>query len=283
MKTAARNVMALLITVGAMTAVAEQLTIKGSNTFGEKLGPRLVEAFKVQNPDWIVDLESRSSGYGIQALLDGQCDIAASSRALNEDESRIARSRRLTPTHHAIGFYGISVIVHPDNPIRNLADHQVRDIFSGAIANWSAIGGKPGPIVLHISTRSAGTYLGFQELALANRPYAASAVEHESYAKIAEAVAGDPAAIGYLAMSMVDRLPIRAVSINGVPANAISVADNLYPYARLLRLLTLKNRETPEAKAFIRYVRSSAGQQVVEEQGFVRRFMHRTSFGMETP
>ncbi len=277
------TLLAVVCAAAAFSAEAERISIKGSNTFGERLGPRLVEVFKAQHPGWEIELESRSSGYGIMALLDGQCDIASASRALNEDEHRIARSRRLTPKNHSIGFYGITVVVHPDNPIRNLADHQVRDIFTGAVTDWSAVGGKPGPIALHIATRTAGTYLGFQELALANRPYHAAAIEHESYAEIARVVADDPAAVGYLAMSMVDRLPIRALSINGVPANAISVADNLYPYARMLRLVTLKGRETPEADAFIRFVRSSAGQQVVDDQGFVRRFLRRTSFGLETP
>lgn len=262
---------------------AESLKIKGSNTFGESLGPRLIEAFRIKYPEILVDLESRNSGYGILTLLDGACDIAAASRALNEDEMRIARSRRLNLLSHTIGFYGISVVVHPANPLANLSDRQVRDIFTGAITNWSELGGAPVPIAVHISSPEAGTYLGFQELALDRKPYRQDAIPHPTYAEIAQAVAADPNAIGYISMSLAERMPVRPVSINGVPPTQIAVADDLYPYARMLRFFTVRGRESKAALSFIRFVRSNEGQNVLEQAGFVRRFRGRYSFGHEVP
>jgi phosphate transport system substrate-binding protein len=263
-------------------ATAERLVIKGSNTFGEELGPRLIEDFKKTHAEWEIELESRSTGHGIQALLDGACDIAPASRSLNDDEIRLAKSRGLTLRVHTIGYYGIAVIVHRDNPVGSLADHQVRDIFTGALKNWSSVRGPDAPIVTHISVPEAGTYLGFQELAMDRRPYRADAVAHESYADIAAAVAKDPNAIGYVAMSLAAGPSVRAVKINGVPATPISVSDDQYPYARLLRFYTDKNRESLAAREFIRYVRSRQGQNVLEDAGFVRRFQRHLSFGMET-
>lgn len=275
---------ALLTTLAVASLNAETVSIKGSNTFGEELGPRLIADFTRTRPGWTVNLESVNTGFGIQALLDGACDIAAASRSLNEDEIRLARSRKINLRTHTIGYYGIAVIVHPDNPVRNLADHQVRDIFTGAISNWKAVGGRDAAIVVHAAGESSGTRAGFQELALERRPYRADAIAHDRYAGISAAVAADPNAIGYVALPHATAQSVRAVSINGIPPTSIAVADNLYPYARLLRFFTDTKRESKSAAEFIRYVRSAEGQNILEDAGFVRRFQRRLSLGMmETP
>jgi phosphate transport system substrate-binding protein len=263
-------------------AVAETISIKGSATFGEELGPRLIAEFTRGRPDWQIQLESRNSGYGILALLDGACDIAASSRTLNDDEERLARSRGIKLRAHAVGYYGVAVIVHPENPTRNLADRQVRDIFTGTVRNWRAVGGPDAPISVHIVGDAAGTHLGFQELALDRRPYSEEATRHVAYADVGRAVAADPHAIGFIALPHVASFPVRAVSINGIPPTPFAVADNLYPYARLIRFFTNARAESKAASEFIRFVRSTAGQNVVEETGFVRRFQRRLPLGMET-
>jgi len=267
----------------AATAPAETVSIKGSNTFGEELGPKLIASFTASRPDWTVDLESKHTGHGILALLDGTCDIASASRSLSEDETRLARSRKLTLRTHSIGYYGIAVVVHTGSKIKSLADHQVRDIFTGAIQNWSAVGGPDAAIAVHISSPAAGTYLGFQELAMERRPYRTDAIQHATYADIAAAVNKDPHAIGFISMSMAPQAPVHAISINGVAPTPFAVSDDQYPYARLLRFYTIKGRETPAALEFIRYVRSTEGQNALEQAGFVRRFQRRLSLGMETP
>ena len=63
-------------------ARAEKLDIRGSNTFGEELAPRLIAEFRKDHPDLEVSLESKGTASGVLALLDGACDIAAASRPL---------------------------------------------------------------------------------------------------------------------------------------------------------------------------------------------------------
>lgn len=102
------------------------------------------------------------------------------------------------------------------------------------------------------------------------RPYAASAQRLTSYRDIAQAVRSDPHAIGYVGMTLAAHDGVKAVSINGVRPDAPSVANNVYPYSRQLRFYTDKN-VAPEAKAFINFVRSTPGQTLLEQLGFVRR------------
>jgi phosphate transport system substrate-binding protein len=273
---------ALLLTA-CTAAFAQKVTIKGSNTFGEELAPQLIEAFQRANPGVAVELESKGSGSGILALLDGTCDIASSSRSLSEDEMRMARSRRVKMRNHTIGYYGVAVVVNPENPVKDLTDAQVRDLFTGALSNWKDVGGPDAPVRVMIRDPVSGAYLGFQELAMERRPYADSARAFTSYRAIADAVKQDRHAAGYIGMSLAAHDGVRAVSINGVAPDIESVADQAYPYARQLRLYTIEGRETPEAKAFIKFVRSAQGQKVLHEMGFVPRYELRLPVRTDAP
>jgi phosphate transport system substrate-binding protein len=49
---------------------------------------------------------------------------------------------------YTLGITPIAILVHPDNPVEDLSEHQVRDLFSGAINRWSQLkgaDGQPGP------------------------------------------------------------------------------------------------------------------------------------------
>lgn len=264
---------AMAILCIAVPAKAEKIAIKGSNTFGEELAPRLIEAYHKAHPDVNIDLESKGSGSGFAALLAGECDIAPASRPANEDELRLGRSRGIKLDSHTIGYYGVAVIVNEKNPTRDLSDSLVRSLFTGIVNRWKAVGwDTTGLVQAYIRDPISGTYLGFQELAMDRMPYVRSAKQLKSYTEIADAVKADPNGIGYVSMIVAKRKDIRAVSINGVALTVESVDDGSYPYARQLRLYTNPKRESAAAKDFIRFCQSREGQQLIEEMGNVRRF-----------
>ena len=262
----------LLATALTLSGAAAQtpLRIEGSNTFGEKLGPLLVEAFEKTNPDTPVDLVANGSGAGLSALLEGRADIAPTSRAADADELRLARASKLRFRAQSIGSYGVVVIVNDKNPVRSLSLRQVRDIFTGKVTNWKQVGGPDARIRPFILDYSSGARRGFQELAMRYEPYASGARTFASKQSIADAVAKDATAIGYADMGP---LPAgaRAVLINGIPGNRTAINQGLYPYARTLYLYTLRGRETPAAKTFIRFVLSRDGQRIIYGAGFVPR------------
>jgi len=250
-------------------AGAEQIIIKGSNTFGEELGPQLIKAYQSNYPDATFDLESKGSASGIQALMDKACDIAASSRAINDDEQRLAKSRGIKLSQDNVGYYGVTVIVNEKNPVANLTDSQVQQLFTGEIKNWEEVGGTDGPVQLYIRDPMAGTHLGFRELAMKNHPYAETSKSFTSDHDILDAVKADENAVGYVSMIMAGLPGVHAVAINGIPANTASVDEGLYPYVRLVRLYYDKKSISPDARSFIRYVQSKDGQKVIEDTGFV--------------
>jgi phosphate transport system substrate-binding protein len=251
---------------------AQKLVIKGSNTFGEELGPRLISEFTKAHPEATIELESKGSTSGISALLAGECDIAASSRVITEDEKRMANSRGMTLKSYTIGYYGVAVIVNPSQSIDNLSDQQVNDLFVGAIKNWKEVGGPDAPVHLYIRDPVSGTYLGFQELAMQKMAYPSEAKMLPGYSDISKAVLEDPNGVGYSDLTAAKRAGVKVVSINRVQPSVDTVNEGQYPYARQLRLYTVNRKESKMATKFIRYVRSAAGQKVLEELGYVRRF-----------
>jgi len=255
-------------------AVAQGVVIKGSNTFGEELGPKLIRAYRQAHPGVEIELESKGSATGFAALLAGECDIASTSRIAIEDELRLARSRGIAMNHYTVGYYGVAVLVHDANPLRSLSDTQVRDIFTGAVSTWRDVGGEDHAIHLYIRDPVSGTYLGFQELAMERQPYAESAKQLGSYREIAEAVKKDPYGIGYGGMHVAAEAGLHALSINGMPVSTTSVNEGLYPYARLLRFYTNAEGESKEAKRFIRFVRSKDGKAVLQDMGYIPRRRH---------
>jgi phosphate transport system substrate-binding protein len=253
-------------------AAEQRVVVKGSNTFGEELAPALIKQFREKYPDVSVDLESSNSASGLNALLEGNCDIASSSRPINDDEKRLARSRGIKLNEMIIGFYGVAVLVNETNPLKDLSDNQVRDIFTGAVTNWKAVGGADAPIHLYIRNPASGTYLGFQELAMQKKPYAASAKLLARYTDIVAKLSEDPHGIGYSSMPPPNAKGVKAVRINGIPMTGSTVNRGDYPYARSLRLYTNSQRESDAARKFTRFVLGRKGQDVLNEVGFVRRF-----------
>src|SRR5437016_14083060 len=102
------------------TGASGKIVIKGSNTIGEELAPRLIAEYKKDHPNAVFELESKATGYGLAALLAGQCDIAGASRAPIKDEQDLAKSRGVELAEHVIGAYGVEVVVHANNPVGNL-------------------------------------------------------------------------------------------------------------------------------------------------------------------
>lgn len=65
-----------------------------------------------------VSYNATGSGGGIQAVLEGRCDIGLSSRALKDEE----KAKGLDST--VLAYDGIAVIVNPETPFRSLTWQQ---------------------------------------------------------------------------------------------------------------------------------------------------------------
>jgi phosphate transport system substrate-binding protein len=247
-----------------------KVVIKGSNTVGEELAPRLIAEFKKDHPNAAFEIETKGSGSGFWGVIAGVCDMAAASRAPIVDEQQQAKARGIEFKDYVIGSYGVAVIVNGANPVANLTRDQVRDIFVGIIQNWKDVGGADAPIHLYVRDPISGTYLGFREMALQDKAYTTNnATELKTYKAIVEAVMKDQAGIGYSSIPDATAGGIKAISVDGIAASAGSIREGKYPYARTLHFYTNKDKETGPAAEFIQFVQSPKGQEIVSQTGNV--------------
>ena len=227
--------------------------------------------YKKDHPAVGFELEFKGTTYGMGALIVGRCDIAAASRDASTNEVELARDQGVTFNDHVIGSYHVTVIVKASNPVGNLTREQVRDLFTGAVQNWKDVGGPDAPVHLYARHPISGTYLGFRELAMENKPYASHLKTFTNYTEMVQAVAQDENGIGYSTLSPGTNPGVKIISINGVAPTVDSVNKGQYPYARTLRLYTDKAKETPAVRSFIEFVQSARGQAIVTQLGFAPR------------
>lgn len=256
------------VIAGCSGGKPEKIVILGSNTIGEELAPRLAAEYKKEHPAVTFEMEFKGTTYGLGALMVSRCDIAAASRQATTNEIELAKNRNIEFNDHVIGAYDVAVIVNANSPVANLTPDQVRDLFIGTAQNWKDVGGPDAPVNLYIRHPISGTYLGFRELAMENKPYALHVKTFTNYTGIVQGVAQDPNGIGYSTIALASKPGVKPVSIGGVAPTVAAVNKGQYPYARVLRLYTDKANETPLARQFVQFVTSERGQAIVNQMGF---------------
>lgn len=244
-----------------------KLVIKGSDTLGAKLVPQLAEAYKASHPGVSFSIAAEGSTTGIAAIVDGTADIGMASRRAfpTEVSAASANGRTLKPT--IVAYDGIAIVVNSANPVSALTKKQIEDIFTGAITDWSAVGGKPGAISIYTRNTSSGTYSDFKGMAMSKKDYAGTAQKMAGNEEIAAEVGKNANGVGYVGMAYLNAAGIKPVAVNGVKPSIATVQNHSYPISRSTFYYT-NGDATGEAKAFLDFTISPAGQKIVQEVGF---------------
>jgi phosphate transport system substrate-binding protein len=254
------------------------IQIKGSDTM-VNLGQAWAEAFNAIHPKVNVAVTGGGSGTGIAALLNGTCEIAESSRAVEEKEIKQAEASGIRFSQEIVALDGIAVVVHPSNPIKNLTMDQLREIFMGNIKNWKILGGPNRPIVLLSREVNSGTHIFFKEHVLrrgkkkAQEEFSPRALMMPSSYAIAEEVANNENTIGYYGMGYISpRQKVIAVAKDAqspfVEPTLEAIRSNAYPISRPLYLYT-DGAPKGIVKEFIDFAYSKEGQEIVKKTDYV--------------
>lgn len=255
----------------ATALVAKEVVVKGSDTL-LNLVQHLSEEFTAAYPDATVSVSGGGSGVGINAICNNQCDIADASRGIQSKEISTARANGVNPTEYVIAIDGICVITNPSNPVKQLTEDQLGKIYRGEITNWSAVGGPKVAISLYGRQPSSGTFVYFRDETVKGE-YAASMRQMNGNSQIVEGVKADAGGIGYVGVGYARNggCNILSISKNGTdyysPLDEKAINANIYPLARPLYQYT-NGKAKGDAKAFIEFEVSDAGQKIVDEEGF---------------
>ncbi len=220
---------------------------------------KLSEHFMVDRPLFRINVQGGGSTAGIQACFNKTIEIGMSSRQLKQEEKVLKEI--------IICYDGISVVVHPKNPIRELTLKQIRDIFSGKIKNWKELGWIDRKIDAITREEGSGTRGSFEDLIMKNEEINDSIMVQDSNGSVKEIVATDPYAIAYISLGLVDNR-VRALSIDGVAASLLNIKTKKYKIVRPFLFIT---NGTPNefVQTFIDYVLSVDGQNIFKKEGLI--------------
>lgn len=113
------------------TQAEGKIVVAGSSSVTPVM-EKLKEAYLAINPNATIEVQQSDSTTGMTSAMEGMCDIGMASRELKDSELAAG----LNPT--VIAMDGIAVVVNHNNAVDNLTSEQVKEIFTGALTDWSA-------------------------------------------------------------------------------------------------------------------------------------------------
>lgn len=252
-------ILVFVLIAGCPRTAKTKLIVAGSNSV-QPFAELLAERYMNEHPGVEINVQGGGSTAGIHAVQNHICDIGMSSRPLTKEEQYLKQ--------WTIALDGIVVIVHKQNPVKDLTIEQLRAVFTGKIRNWQELGGENKKITLIIREEGSGTRGYFEEIVMSGAPFARDALVQDSNGAIREIVAGDPAAIGFISFGLVDER-VKLLSINGITPSESTITSHTYPIAR--KFLFLTNGEPGElARSFLDFVLSPKGQKTLVDEGLIK-------------
>jgi len=247
-------------------ALAKGLVIKGSTTV-LPIAQKAAEEFMKLQPDVNISVSGGGSGNGIKALIDGNTDIASSSRFIKDKEISMAMEKGVFPVPHRVALDCVVPVVHPTNPLSNVTLDQLKGVYTGAITNWKDLGGDDKQIVVISRDTSSGTYEVWGKIVLEKEKVTPRALLQASNGAVVQAVAKNKYAIGYIGIGYLNK-DVKALTVNNVKASPATALNGAYPVSRPLFMFT-NGWPKGDTMTFLNFVISPAGQKIVEQEGYV--------------
>lgn len=256
------SIIILILIISVLSACGKTSgtgTIVAGSTSVQPYAEVLAEEFMIINPGTEIDIQGGGSSAGITAAQTQSAEIGMSSRALKEEEEGMWNIE--------IARDGLVLIVNPENSIRNLSLEDVRDIYSGAITSWDQIGGASSKINLITREEGSGTRSAFTELLMGDEEITPKAIVQDSNGSVLQLVAGDPNAIGYISLGLVND-KVKALALDGVEATAENIMNDTYMLSRPFLFVT-KEEPSGLTKDFIDFTLSQEGQELLSHEGLI--------------
>lgn len=219
------------------------------------------------------------SGVGVSAAVDGTADFGMLARDIKDSEIEALGADY---KDYVVAKDALTVSVNAENPICKTTDNMdtdtIRKIFAGEITTWDQVDATlPAEAInVYIRDLSGGAYEVFQKSVMGDSEVTPAATQSASMTELATNIAGDPWGIGYAGFGAynkanAEKQVLFAMKVDGVEANEENIISGEYKIQRPVMFVTGKP-VSPAAQAFIDYVFSQTGYDVVVKNGYIPAF-----------
>lgn len=264
--------------VGCGASVHELQNV-GSDTMLEAAAA-WAEAYHQAHPEVVISVSGGGSGIGVKNLIDGDVDIANCSRPFKPEEIKKATEKGHVPVQHQVGYDGIAIYVHKDNPIPSITLEQLKDIFGdgGKTTKWSDLGvkladPKADPIAIGSRQNTSGTWEYFRDAVLGGAAgrFKSECRNLNSTKDVVDFCAHTQSAIGYSGLAGATK-EVRIVPVVGKTGQPVeptfdTVLEGSYPISRPLFMYT-SGEPKDDIKHYLDWILSDAGQRVLASKGY---------------
>jgi phosphate transport system substrate-binding protein len=257
-------ILIIIIIIGAYVTLTyenkyERIEIAGSTSV-QPVAEKLAQAYMQKHPNVKINVQGGGSGLGIRSVSQEIIDIGTSSKELNTNESKGLN-------RYLVGKDGIVVVINSQNPVDNLNKSQIRDIYNGNITNWKEVGGNDAKINVITREDGSGTRSVFQKVIMVKTSIKGDAVVLTSTESVAQAVVGDPDAIGYMSITGF-KVNLKALKVDGIYPSEETISNGSYAIQNPFLFLT-NGKPQGVVMDFINFCLSPEGQSIVQTEKVV--------------
>jgi phosphate transport system substrate-binding protein len=219
-----------------------------------------------------VYVSAGGSGQGVKSVIDKTSDFGMLARTVKDSEKeKLPELKEFT-----IGIDALTIGVNPNNPILSIKDDLTKDeivkIFSGEYKTWKDLDPSLSDKEIIVVTRDigGGAHEVFQSKIMGDVDVKADAIQAPSMGALVTKIIENEYAIGYASFGIVNQNAgkVSTMKVDGVEATKENIVNGSYIIQRPL-IAIIDGELTAPQQAFMDYVMSEKGMEVVESMGFV--------------
>ena len=220
-------------------------------------------------------IEYSESEIDINNILSGKYDLVFTTKSIKND-----RNSLLGKT--TIGFDALVMVVNPKNPVNEVNQQSILDIYTKKVKSWKEINGWNEPILISsekTGSNSANLFEQYSGLKIPGNPkkgpngyisedthIANSALESIGF------VGRIPGAIGFTSReaamySKHQGLPLKILALDGIRPDEENIINDKYPIKTELNIIYRKNNS--KINDFIDFILSNDGQKLIKKQNLI--------------
>ena len=233
-------------------------------------------------PETIPELNQKNSPFrytnttkAYKELLSGKTDMVFSEMP-SEEILQLAAEQGKEITLIPIGAEAFVFFANRENPVENLTQEQLREIYSGKIVNWSELGGEDEDIIAFQRNSGNGAqerleeFMGNTSLMVPEQEYQLNT--EEGITETASTYTNHRGAIGfsflYYTRSMDVDKGTKLLSVDGVYPDNDTVSSGEYPLSDRIYCAVISGQVSENTQKLLDWIVSEQGQRLVEAAGY---------------